>query len=123
MIDFYKENVSKFYSDKNLFFLFSIWILTFIFGSSIGSYSFGSFTIYPNLIIGLFFIWNPLYQATSVFLSMFCKSPLIYYHYMALKAVNDTMPIRFRAFVEPASSSSKLLAEERALQQAEALGE
>ena len=56
MIDFYKENVSKFYSDKNLFFLFSSWILTFIFGSSIGSYSFGSFTIYPNLIIGLFFI-------------------------------------------------------------------
>ncbi len=56
MIERFKEKVSKFYSDKNLFFLLSIWLLTFIFGSYIGSYSVGSFTIYPNLLIGLLFI-------------------------------------------------------------------
>jgi hypothetical protein len=77
-------------------------------------------------LIGLLFIWNPVYHISSVFMSMFCQSPLIYYHYMALKAVNDNMPIRFRAFVEPASSSSKSLAQAQpplSLQQVEALDE
>ena len=56
MMEYFKEMGSKFYSDKNLYFLFSIWLLTFFLGSWIGSYSLGFLTIYPNLIVGLFFI-------------------------------------------------------------------
>lgn len=75
-------------------------------------------------LLGLFFIWNPVYQVGSVFLSMFCQSPLTYYHYMALKVVNDNMPIRFRSFdLQPASSSSKPLVESPQPQALEALDE
>ena len=56
MINIFKEKILKFYSDKNLYLLFSIWLVTFFFGSTIGSISVGFFTIYPNFVLGLFFI-------------------------------------------------------------------
>lgn len=56
MINIFKEKILKFYSDKNLYLLFSIWLVTFFFGSTIGSLSLGFFTIYPNFLIGFLFI-------------------------------------------------------------------
>jgi hypothetical protein len=56
MIQIIKEKIEKFYSDKNLFLLLSTWLITFFFRSKIGAFSIGFLTIYPNLIIGTFFI-------------------------------------------------------------------
>lgn len=55
-------------------------------------------------LLGCFVIWNPLYQVCSVYLSMFCRGPLLFHHYMALTKINQDMPIRFRSY-EQASSS------------------
>jgi len=51
-----ERNVQKLYSDKNLTILFSLWLISYFFGSKIGNLSTGIITIYPNFILSLFFI-------------------------------------------------------------------
>jgi hypothetical protein len=78
-IIFFKEKFFEFYSDKNLLILFSIWLVTFFFGSTIGSISFSFFTVYPNFIIGILFI--PL---IIKFIKTFHKSVKIYIVFLSL---------------------------------------
>jgi hypothetical protein len=89
-IIFLKEKFFEFYSDKNLFILFSIWLVTFFFGSTIGSVSFSFFTIYPNFIIGILFI--PL---IIKFIKTFHKSVKIYIVFLSLFILHSIFWIFF----------------------------
>jgi hypothetical protein len=79
MINFFKEKFLQFYSDKNLYLLFYIWLVTFFFGSTIGYVTLSFFTIYPNLIISILFI--PL---LIKFFNTFKKSIKIYIIFLSL---------------------------------------
>ena len=50
------NTLDKTYTIKTINLLFLLWGFTFIFGSKIGSYKLESFTIFPNLIVGLLFV-------------------------------------------------------------------
>jgi len=60
------EKIHKFYSDKYLYRLFTLWLITFLFGAKICAYSFSFFTIYPNFIMNILFIPLILKKITSL---------------------------------------------------------
>ena len=80
MKEIIKEKVQKVYSDKNLFILLCIWLVSYFFGSKIGSFSLGFFTIYPNFILSVAFVpivfyrlrtYNSIFTYFSFFLFLF----------------------------------------------------
>lgn len=81
MPNIFKNKVLSFYSDKNLMFLFSIWLITFFFGSLIGSKSLGLLTVYPNLIVSLFFLPGIYYSLFKI------KKQILFYTIVLLSFV------------------------------------
>lgn len=59
-------------------------------------------------VFGLLFVHNIMYHYGALFLATYVRQPILYYHYKALKAINDRLEYRFASAVpsaEPASSS------------------